>query len=348
MRSLTYRKAGVDIDKGESFVKSILPLVEKTRREGVLTSLGGFAGMVSLPGRKFKEPVIVASCDGVGTKLLLASLWGDFFSVGIDLVAMGVNDILTVGAFPLFFLDYIGTSKLRVEEARRVIEGIVEGCQQAECTLLGGETAEMPGMYPPGEYELVGFAIGLVEKERIIDGKRIQKGDIILGLASSGLHSNGYSLVRKIIFKGKRSRKEKKEFLNSWEENLGRRWGEELLKPTRIYVQGVKRLMEKGFQIKGIAHITGGGIPGNLVRIIPQGLRARIKVKNWEIPPIFSLLQDMGRISDEEMFKVFNMGIGLILVVEEEKGIRDTLEKGGEKVYLLGKMEEGKREVILE
>ena len=331
--SQTYKKAGVDIEKGEKFVDWVKKLAEETYTSQVVSGIGGFSGLF-----KFRDGVLSCACDGVGTKLLIASLYGDFSTVGIDAVAMVVNDLLASGARPLLFLDYVATGKLNINQAKEIMRGIKKGCDLAGCVLLGGETAEMPGMYRKGGWEIVGFGVG--EQVKILPGE-IKEGDAILGLASSGLHSNGFSLVRKVFLSGLK-KEEKKKFLHSFSPFLGKKWGEELLLPTKIYVRSVLPLIESG-DIKGIAHITGGGLPGNLSRILPDGLGAEIK-KDWEIPIIFKLIQEKGNIQEEEMFKVFNMGVGLALIVEKDKvrEVKEFLEKKKEKTFFLGEIVLGK------
>ncbi len=333
MKGWDYRKAGVSLERGERFVRTIQEMIEDLQDNRVVEGIGGFAGLY-----RMKEGVIALSCDGVGTKLIIASLWGDLYSTGIDVVAMVVNDLLCSGARPLLFLDYLATSTLDIGKAKRILEGVKEGCRIAGCMLVGGETAEMPGMYARGMWELVGFGVGWVES---ILPQKIEEGDILVGLTSSGLHSNGFSLVRKVLFQGLRSKEDKKKFLHTYSPLLGKKWGEELLIPTKIYVPSLLPLLRKG-KIKGLAHITGGGIPGNLPRILPVGLGARIKV-SWRIPPVFSLIREKGRIKEEEMFRVFNMGIGMIGVVDkkEEKEVRDHLEKQGEITHRLGEVVSG-------
>ena len=278
---ITYKKSGVDIEEGERFVSLITPMVKRTFRPEVMTDIGSFSALFKLDMTKYREPVLVSGTDGVGTKLKVAFMMDKHSTIGIDLVAMCVNDILTSGAEPLFFLDYFATGKLKAGKATEVISGIVNGCEEAGCSLIGGETAEMPGFYPENEYDLSGFAVGVVDKERIIDGSHIKEGDVIIGLASSGLHSNGYSLVRKIFF-------ELNKFdVDSDVPELGITLGEELLKPTRIYVQAFMALKDN-LEIKGMAHITGGGIPGNLPRILPEGKSSHIKSGSWPIPPILA------------------------------------------------------------
>jgi len=304
----TYRDAGVDIDAGDEFVDRIKPLVRSTFRPEVLTDLGGFGGLFGLQVGKYKEPVLVTGTDGVGTKLKIAFMMDKHDTVGIDLVAMCVNDIAVSGAEPLFFLDYFATGKLSVSKAQEVVAGIADGCRQAGCALIGGETAEMPSFYPDGEYDLAGFAVGAVDRWNMIDGRHIVPGDVLVGLASSGLHSNGYSLARRVLFE------QAKLTVASRLSELDGSIGEVLLTPTRIYAKQILALVEQ-FPIKGIAHITGGGITENLPRVFPKALRARITRSAWSVPPIFEVMSRLGQVDREEMYRVFNMGIGLILVV---------------------------------
>ena len=307
----TYREAGVDIDAGDEFVDRIKPLVRSTFRPEVLTDLGGFGGLFGLRSDQYKEPILVSGTDGVGTKLKIAFLMDRHDTVGIDLVAMCVNDIAVSGAEPLFFLDYFATGKLSVAKAQEVVKGIADGCRQAGCALIGGETAEMPSMYADGEYDLAGFAVGVVEKAKIVDGKTIKSGDAIIGLASTGLHSNGYSLARRVLFD------RAKLTVASRLPELDGLLGEVLLTPTRIYAKQILSLIQE-CPIKGIAHITGGGITENLPRVFPDGVRAQISRKAWPVPPIFDVMGRVGNVNREEMYRVFNMGIGLILVVPPE------------------------------
>src|SRR5512134_38312 len=304
----TYREAGVDIDAGDEFVDRIKPLVRSTFRPEVLADLGGFGGLFRLQAKKYEDPVLVSGTDGVGTKLKIAFLMDRHDTVGIDLVAMCVNDIAVSGAEPLFFLDYFATGKLAVPKAQQVVSGIAEGCRQAGCALIGGETAEMPSFYADGEYDLAGFAVGVVDRPKIIDGKAIKPGDAIIGLASTGLHSNGYSLARRVFFD------KAKLAVSSRLPDLDRSLGELLLAPTRIYAKQILALIQD-CPIKGIAHITGGGITENLPRVFPEGVRARINRQAWTVPPLFQALRRLGQVEREEMYRVFNMGIGLILVV---------------------------------
>ncbi len=304
----TYRDAGVDIDAGDEFVDRIKPFVRSTFRPEVLTDLGGFGGLFGFQSGKYKEPVLVSGTDGVGTKLKIAFMMDKHDTVGIDLVAMCVNDIAVSGAEPLFFLDYFATGKLSVSKAQEVVAGIADGCRQAGCALIGGETAEMPSFYPDGEYDLAGFAVGAVDRPKMIDGRHIVPGDAVIGLASSGLHSNGYSLARRVLFE--QAQLTVASRLSELEGTIG----EVLLTPTRIYAKQILALVEQ-FPIKGIAHITGGGITENLPRVFPNGVRARIARTAWSVPPIFGVMSRLGQVDREEMYRVFNMGIGLILVV---------------------------------
>ncbi len=328
-----YQKAGVDINLGNTFIDRIKPLIRQTYSPQVITDIGGFSGLFRLDPSAFSEPVLVSSTDGVGTKLKIAQRMGQHRSIGIDLVAMCVNDIIVQGALPLFFLDYLATGRLNLETQTAIIEGIVNGCKQAGCALIGGETAEMPGMYPAGEYDLAGFVVGIVEREKIIDGSKIRPGDRIIGLASSGLHSNGYSLVRKIFFDDLR--------MDPGESipELGSALGEELLKPTRIYVQSILSVI-KEYPLKGMAHITGGGLTENLPRILPADCRADIIKDSWKIPPIFSIIKRMGNVSEKEMFQVFNNGLGMILVVpaDQIQEIIARLQESGEQCFSIGEI----------
>jgi phosphoribosylformylglycinamidine cyclo-ligase len=334
-----YKNAGVDIDKGDAFVQAIKPMVESTFRPEVLTKIGGFAGCVSLNLERYKKPILVSSTDGVGTKLKIAFSMNRHDTVGIDLVAMCVNDIVVSGAKPLFLLDYFATSKLDPEKSTKVVSGIVKGCIEAECSLIGGETAEMPGFYKGGEYDLAGFAVGIVEDSQVIDGSGVTVGDKLIGIASSGLHSNGYSLVRKLLLDQLKMDLEKRV------EEIGEVLGEELLRPTRIYVKTVLNLA-RDFNIVGIAHITGGGITGNLPRIIPKGCKAIVQKGAWDIPPIFSFLKEKGNISDEEMLRTFNNGVGMILIVRsrEVDDILARLRSLGEKAFIIGEVGRAERE----
>ena len=327
---LSYRQAGGDIDAGDALVEAIRPFAARTMRPGVLAGIGGFGALFEI-SKNYREPVLVSGTDGVGTKLKLAFQLGRHDSVGIDLVAMSVNDILVQGAEPLFFLDYFACGRLEVGVAAEVIRGIARGCEQAGCALIGGETAEMPGMYPEGEYDLAGFAVGIVEKARIIDGRSIAPGDTVIGLASSGAHSNGYSLIRRVV---ERSGAD----LNAGFE--GRTLGEALLEPTRIYVKPLLSLI-KTIEVKGLAHITGGGLVENIPRVLPALVKAVLDRSAWPLPPLFRWLQREGNIADAEMHRVFNCGIGMALVVAPglaEAAIR-ALSDAGETVYRLGTIE---------
>jgi phosphoribosylformylglycinamidine cyclo-ligase len=304
---LTYRDAGVDIDAGDELVERIKPFARRTMRPEVLSSLGGFGALVEV-SKKFKNPVMVSGTDGVGTKLKLAFRMKKHDTIGIDLVAMSVNDILVTGAEPIFFLDYFACGKLRVDVAADVVKGVAAGCEQAGCALIGGETAEMPGLYDPNEYDLAGFALGLVEKDRIIDGSTIVPGDVVVGLASSGVHSNGFSLVRKILAVTEAQPEDPFD---------GRTLGEALLEPTRIYVKPVLALLDK-MPVKGIAHITGGGLVENVPRVLPAGTAARLEKSRWPRPAVFGWLQEQGNVPEAEMHRTFNCGIGMVLVLAKE------------------------------
>jgi len=334
-----YKDAGVDIEKGDAFVQAIRPMVESTFRPEVLTKIGGFAGCVSLNLERYKKPILVSSTDGVGTKLKIAFAMNRHDTVGIDLVGMCVNDIVVSGARPLFLLDYFATSQLDPEKSMKVVSGIVKGCIEAECSLIGGETAEMPGFYKKGEYDLAGFAVGIVEDSQVIDGSGVTVGDKLIGIASSGLHSNGYSLVRRLLLD------QLKMDLEERVEEIGEVLGEELLRPTRIYVKAALNLT-RDFNIVGIAHITGGGITGNLPRIIPKGCKAVVQKGTWEIPPIFSFLKEKGNISEEEMLRTFNNGVGMILIArsKEVDDILARLRSLGEKAFLIGEVGRTDRE----
>ncbi len=329
----TYREAGVDIDAGDEFVDRIKPLVRSTFRPEVLTDLGGFGGLFGLRADRYKEPVLVSGTDGVGTKLKIAFMMDKHDTVGIDLVAMCVNDIAVSGAEPLFFLDYFATGKLSVSKAQEVVKGIAEGCRQAGCALIGGETAEMPSMYTDGEYDLAGFAVGVVDRPKIIDGKSIVPGDVLIGLASSGLHSNGYSLARRVLFD------HAKLSTRSMLPELGRPLGEVLLTPTRIYAKQILSLIQE-FPIKGLAHITGGGITENLPRVFPNGVQARIDRNAWTVPPIFQIVSRLGQVERDEMYRVFNMGIGLILVVPSDSvsGLLAKVSAFGDQGWRIGEV----------
>ncbi len=335
MLPTTYRDSGVDIDKADRLIGSLKTRIQSTFNPYVLSPIGGFGSLVEVP-QGYREPVLVSSTDGVGTKLRIAFMAGKHDTVGIDLVAMSVNDILTLGAKPLYFLDYFACG--RVDEAiyRDVLSGICDGCELAACALVGGETAEMPSFYPEGEYELAGFVTGVVEKKKIIDGSSIKAGDRVVGLASNGLHSNGYSLVRKIFFDlGHMKVTEKVEALGDQPLYL------ELLRPTRIYVKSMLALLAD-YPIKGMAHITGGGLPGNVARIIPDGLAVSIALDPGRIPPVFRLLQKMGNVPDDDMYATFNMGVGFVFIVDaaDESASLTRLRALGEDAFPLGSIEE--------
>ncbi|MBI4206664.1 MAG: phosphoribosylformylglycinamidine cyclo-ligase [Betaproteobacteria bacterium] len=324
---LTYRDAGVDIDAGDQLVENIKPFAKRTLREGVLAGIGGFGAMFEI-SRNYREPVLVSGTDGVGTKLKLAFQLNRHDAIGTDLVAMSVNDILTSGAEPLFFLDYYACGRLDVATATEVIKGVAAGCEQAGCALIGGETAEMPGMYPADEYDLAGFAVGIVEKSEIIDGALIAEGDVLLGLASNGAHSNGYSLIRKII-------DVKRVDLSA--QLAGQPLSDLILAPTRIYVKPVLKLI-KSVNVKGLAHITGGGLIENIPRVLPKGLAAHVERGTWTIPPLFTWLKQQGNVTDREMHRVFNCGIGMVIIVSpaEAATAEALLTEAGETVWRIG------------
>jgi phosphoribosylformylglycinamidine cyclo-ligase len=326
-----YKDAGVDLDAATELVDRIRPVVKSTFHAGVITDVGGFGSLYSLGHLNYQQPVLVSSTDGIGTKLKVACLANKHDTVGIDLVAMSVNDILVQGARPLFFLDYLSMGRMNLDLVTEIITGIAKGCRQAKCSLIGGETAEMPDFYAEGEYDLAGFAVGAVEKDSIIDGSDIRVGDEIIGLASSGLHSNGYSLVRRIIFQ------DLSLSANDVIPPCGCTVAEELLRPTRIYAEEVHVVLRE-FQISGMAHITGGGFYDNLPRVLPSACQARLQGGNWEVPAIFSFLQQKGEISDHEMHRVFNNGIGFVLVLPAEhlRGALELLHGMGEKAFHIG------------
>jgi len=330
---LSYRDAGVDIDAGDALVERIKPLARRTMREGVLAGIGGFGALFEVP-RRFREPVLVSGTDGVGTKLRLAFEWAAHDTVGIDLVAMSVNDVLVQGAEPLFFLDYFACGKLDVDTAARVVGGIARGCEESGCALIGGETAEMPGMYPPGEYDLAGFCVGVVEKSAIIDGRTIESGDVVLGLASSGVHSNGYSLVRKIVERAGASGAGLPRTLD------GLPFRERVMAPTRLYVKPVLAAL-KEVSIKGMAHITGGGLVENIPRCLPDGVKAVLDGQRWPQPEIFNWLQREGGVAEAEMHRTFNCGIGFVLVVAAADAARaeGLLQAQGQAVHRIGRIE---------
>lgn len=309
---MDYREAGVDVEAGRAFVERIRNLVHSTRRPEVIGGLGGFSGCFQLPGG-FKEPVLVSGTDGVGTKLKLAQVLDCHHTVGIDLVAMCVNDVLTTGAEPLFFLDYLATGKLQSEQLTDVVTGITAGCKVSGCALLGGETAEMPGFYQPGEYDLAGFCVGIVEKSKMLDRSQVKIGDIAIALASDGLHSNGFSLVRKIVDQSKYAWSDRVDSLSD------RTLGELFLTPTRIYVKPILAALAQGLEIHGMAHITGGGLPENLPRCLGENQSIHVKIDNWVIPPVFNWLAEVGSVNNNAMFNTFNMGIGFVLLVPPDQ-----------------------------
>ncbi|MEJ2154796.1 MAG: phosphoribosylformylglycinamidine cyclo-ligase [Desulfobacteraceae bacterium] len=334
-KPLTYAEAGVDIDKADRLVQSIKHIAQRTRVPGVMGEIGGFGGLFSLNVADMEQPVLVSSTDGVGTKLKVAFMMNKHDTVGIDLVAMCVNDIAVQGAKPLFFLDYLATGEIKSETVKDIVHGVGQGCQLAKCALIGGETAEMPGFYPDNTYDLAGFAVGIVDNSKIVDGSEIRVGHQIIGVASSGLHSNGYSLVRKICFDVLKLE------IDTHVPELGCPIGEALLTPTRIYAEPIQHLI-RGLPIRGLAHITGGGISDNTLRIIPQACGIVFKRDSWDVPPIFTYLQQAGKIEDREMLRVFNNGIGLVAVVPE-KAVQDVLARLSamdESAYVIGEIVE--------
>ncbi len=324
-KGFTYKDSGVDIDKANSFVESIKPLARSTSRPEVLSGIGGFGALCRLPLRKFKDPILVSSTDGVGTKLKLAKMVGCYEGLGIDLVAMNVNDILTLGAEPLFFLDYFAVGKIDKDMMKRVITGIAIGCKQAGCALIGGETAEMPGLYTKGDFDLAGFCVGVVDREKIIDGKKAKAGHVIIGIASSGVHSNGFSFVRKVLNNG---------FI--------RTHADEIIKPTKIYVKPVLSLIEKE-PIFSMAHITGGGFFDNIPRVLPKGCGAKIHAGAWPIPRVFQWLKEKSNTQAKEMYRTFNMGIGMVLVTPEDRALKviSHLAKFKERAWIIGEIVKG-------
>jgi phosphoribosylformylglycinamidine cyclo-ligase len=328
-----YKEAGVDIDKGNEFVSRIKSIIFPTFKRGVLTDIGGFSGLFSLSGYQYSDPVLISSTDGVGTKLHVAKLCNKHDTIGLDLVAMCVNDVAVSGAKPLFFLDYIAVGRLDLDIATDVVKGIAKGCEISMCSLIGGETAEMPGLYAEGDYDVAGFVVGIAERDKIIDGSEIKVGDKIIGLASSGLHSNGYSLVRKIFFD------ELGLTVNDRVMELGCTVGEELLRPTRIYSETLLNLT-KNFKISGLVHITGGGLIDNIPRILPQGSRAIIHRDSWPVPPIFKFIQDKGKMDPQEMYRTFNMGIGMVVIVDDHliEDVMSQLTALGETPFLIGEI----------
>jgi phosphoribosylformylglycinamidine cyclo-ligase len=332
MSPLTYKKSGVNIDESDGFIRLIKPLVKTTTRPEVLAGIGGFSALVAPRLKGMKTPVLVSSTDGVGTKLMLADLLKKYDTVGIDLVAMSVDDVIITGAEPLFFLDYIACGKLDKNMMADVIKGIVKGCREANCALVGGETAELPGLYAKGQWDLAGFCVGVVDKSKIIDGRRCRSGDKVIGLASSGLHSNGYSLARKVFT----------------EKELKGALGRELLRPTRIYTRAVLSVMKK-VRIKAMAHITGGGFYDNIPRVIPEGLGVRVWKAAWPVPPIFRMIQERGGITEREMFRTLNMGIGMAVIVSASDARRTLalFQKLGQKAWVIGELIPGSHTVVI-
>ena len=326
LRSMTYRQSGVDIDRANQFVEYIKPYARMTRRPEVVAGIGGFGALCRLPNKKYRDPLLVSSTDGVGTKLKVAKLAGRYEGLGIDLVAMNVNDILTLGAEPLFFLDYFAVGKIDLPVMKDIVRGIAKGCQQAGCALIGGETAEMPGLYGKGDFDLAGFCVGVVDRSKVIDGKKARPGHVIIGVASSGVHSNGFSFVRKVLKNG---------FIQAH--------AEEILKPTRIYVKPILSLIEKE-PIFSMAHITGGGFFDNIPRVLPRGCGAKIHMGAWPIPRVFRWIKESGRVQDKEMYRTFNMGIGMVLVTTKERSLRviSHLSKHKEHAWVIGEIMKGK------
>ena len=333
---VTYKDAGVDVEAGYEAIRLMRGDIKRTFRPEVLTDIGGFGGLFALNKDKYNEPVLVSGTDGIGTKLKIAFLMDKHDTVGIDCVAMCVNDIICGGAEPLFFLDYIAVGKNRPDKIAQLVKGVADGCVISGCSLIGGETAEMPGFYPEDEYDMAGFAVGIIDKNKIINGKNIKEGDILIGLASSGLHSNGFSLVRKLL-------NPTQEKLKDHIDILGTTLGEELLQPTRIYVKTILDLIER-FEIKGISNITGGGFIENIPRMIPDGLRARIDEGTWPILPIFNLLQQLGNIKERDIYNTFNMGIGMVMAVDRKIGhdVVEYLNGKSKKAYCIGEVINGK------
>lgn len=335
-----YKSAGVDIAAGNEAVDRMKKHVKRTFRPEVLTDLGGFGALFSLNKDQYEEPILVSGTDGVGTKLKLAFAMDKHDTIGIDAVAMCVNDIVVQGAEPLFFLDYLACGKVEPEKIENIVKGISEGCMQSGCSLIGGETAEMPGMYDAEEYDIAGFSVGIVDRKKLIDGSTIQAGDVVLGMTSSGLHSNGFSLVRKILLE------QKGYELNQHLDQLGQSLGETLLEPTKIYVKPILAILDK-VSVKGMSHITGGGFIENIPRVLPADVNADIQLGSWPIPPIFRLLQEDGEFSDKDAFTTFNMGIGMVLIVSEQdvEQVKAIAKEHGEEVYTIGQITFGKQRV---
>ncbi len=340
---MDYKKAGVDIEAGYKSVELMKEHIKGTMRPEVLTNIGGFSGAFSMEAFKnMEEPTLVSGTDGVGTKLKLAFLLDKHDTIGIDCVAMCVNDIACAGGEPLFFLDYIACGKNEPEKIATIVSGVAEGCKQSGAALIGGETAEMPGFYPVDEYDLAGFAVGVVDKKDLITGQDIKPGDTLIGIASSGVHSNGFSLVRKVI-------KMTAEALNTYYDSLGETLGEALLAPTKIYVKTLKNIKDAGVKIKGCSHITGGGFYENIPRMLPEGIRAVVKKDSYEVPPIFNMLSKDGDIAEQMMYNTFNMGIGMVLAVasEDTETVMKAIEAAGEKAYIIGETQAGEKGVTL-
>lgn len=337
MEELTYKKSGVNLDEAERFVGLISPIAKSTFRREVLSEIGLFSALFKLDITKYKEPVLISSTDGVGTKLKIAFMADKHDTVGIDLVAMCVNDILTAGAEPLFFLDYFATGRLNANKATEIIKGIAEGCKEAGCALVGGETAEMPNFYKENEYDLAGFAVGVIEKDKIIDGSKVSQGDIIIGAASNGLHSNGYSLVRKVFFEVHNYK------IGDFIPELNTTLVEELLRPTRIYVKAFNFIKDE-IHIKAMAHITGGGLTGNIQRILPKGLKATIELGSWRRPAIFELIKRLGNVPEDDLIRTFNLGIGYVFIVDNKDSSKaiQILKENNYEVYEIGIIENAK------
>ncbi|MGQ9472308.1 MAG: phosphoribosylformylglycinamidine cyclo-ligase [Candidatus Aminicenantales bacterium] len=329
---LTYKEAGVDINRADRFLKKIKPLIDRVSRPEVLTSIGGFSGLFAPRLKGIKRPVLVSSTDGVGTKLLVAEAQRKYETVGIDLVAMCVDDVVVTGAEPLFFLDYIAAGRLDGEKLLAIMKGILRGCRQANTALIGGETAELPDLYEPDRFDLAGFCVGIVEAAKIIDGRRCRRGDTVIGLASSGLHSNGFSLARRVFTA----------------DELRGDIGRQLLRPTRIYSPAILKVLSR-VEIKAMAHITGGGFLDNIPRVIPEGLAVVLKKGSWPIPKLFRLIQERGEVSEKEMFRTFNMGVGMVVVVDAPRSAKviSLFEKQGIRAWVIGELVPGKREVVL-
>lgn len=337
-----YRNAGVDIDAGNEAVERMKKHVKKTFRPEVLTGLGGFGALFQPDMKKYEEPILVSGTDGVGTKLKIAFAMDQHDTIGIDAVAMCVNDVVVQGAEPLFFLDYLACGKVLPEKIEAIVKGIADGCEQAGCALIGGETAEMPGMYADGEYDIAGFTVGIVDRKRLIDGSTIAPGDVVIGLPSSGVHSNGFSLVRKVLLE------DAGMTLQTAVDTLGGKLGEALLTPTRIYVKPLLELL-KDYQVKGMVHVTGGGFYDNIPRVLPENVQVEVELGSWPVLPIFDLIQQKGNISEYDMYRTFNMGIGMILVVSEQDSaaVLDKLSALGEQAYRIGKVAQGQEGVRL-